>query len=292
MPYSRCWEPEWKMEPLPGGWRKGWAGPASPRAEESVEKEKPRGRTKEPNLGFEDSKDAGLVVTVCWDDTIPLPSGATEKSSLDYQLEKTFLINFAKWLTLHRLRTLHALKAVTHFSWVEGRFISCGYQFSNLKQLWRFGEASWSSDACLNYLSLHNRASCLAKRDTLVRQQALPGSAWARVTARTGVLVLALVWLLPSRPRECKRCMKDNVWIEPSLFARQFGSHLIWKDPVGSSLFQSQLSWVCVCVCQCGCVCFEPTNLLNQILGCSVVFKLSQWNLMCIPTLLNKNVQD
>lgn len=46
---------------------------------------------------------------------------------LDYQLKETFLINFAKWLTLLRLRTLHAVNAVTHFSWVEGSFISCGY---------------------------------------------------------------------------------------------------------------------------------------------------------------------
>lgn len=81
---------EWKVEPLPTGWRRDWAGPASPSEEESVKKEKPGGRTKEPNLGFEDSKDAGLVVTVCWYDTIPLPSAATEKSSLDYQLEKNF----------------------------------------------------------------------------------------------------------------------------------------------------------------------------------------------------------
>lgn len=63
---------------------------------------------------------------------------------------------------------------------------------SNLKGLWRFGEASCSPDACLNCLSLHNRASCLARTESLVRQQALPGSAWAGVTARTGVLVLAL----------------------------------------------------------------------------------------------------
>lgn len=73
------------------------------------------------------------------------------------------LINFAKWLTLPRLRTLHALNAVTHFSWVEGSFISCGYQFSNLKGLWRFGEASCGPDAFLNCLSLHNWTSCLAR---------------------------------------------------------------------------------------------------------------------------------
>lgn len=48
-------------------------------------------------------------------------------------VKKTFLINLAKWLTLPRLRTLHAVNAVTHFSWVEGSFISCGYQFQTSK---------------------------------------------------------------------------------------------------------------------------------------------------------------
>lgn len=79
---------------------------------------------------------------------------------------------------------------------------------SNLKGLRRFGEASCGPDACLNCLSLHNWAGCFARKENLVRQQAIPGSAWARVTARTEVLVLALAWLFPSRPRESKRCVK------------------------------------------------------------------------------------
>lgn len=89
-----------------------------------------------------------------------------------------------------------------------------------------------------------------------------------------------------------KGALKTVCELNQAFLQDSFGSHLIWKDPVGSSLFQSQLSWVCVCACQCECVCFEPTNLLNQIFSCSVVFKLSQWNLMCISTLLNRNVQD
>lgn len=67
-----------------------------------------------------------------------------------------------------------------------------------------------------------------------------------------------------------------------------FGSYLSWRGPVGSSLFQSQLSRVCMCACQCGCMCVEQSNPPNQILWCFVAFDLSQWDLMCIPTMLSK----
>lgn len=55
-----------------------------------------------------------------------------KKSSLDYQLK-----NFPDYLCqmtdpTPRLRTLHAINAVTHFSWVEG-IISCGYLFQTSK---------------------------------------------------------------------------------------------------------------------------------------------------------------
>lgn len=95
MPCSRCWKPEWKEEATSNRMKKrlSWSRYSKHRRKCGEWREKPRGRRDEPSLCFGDSKDAGLVLTVCWDDTIPLQFGATEthlkKPSLDYWLKKT-----------------------------------------------------------------------------------------------------------------------------------------------------------------------------------------------------------
>lgn len=146
----------------------------------------------------------------------------------------------------------------------------------------------WTTWACTT-------GPAVLPKGTLVRQQALPGSAWARVTARSGVLVVALAWLLPYRPREQKNKVHERQqleWVEPSLFARQFWftSHL-----KGSRWFLSlpepRVPGMCVCVSAGVHVSSDQIHLTKF---CGVLLCLNQANgISCtFQHCSAKNVQD
>lgn len=175
--------------------------------------------------------------------------------------KQTFLINFARGLILPWLRTLRAGHAVTHLCWV----LPCGYQFQTSK-----GSRSlekhptvqmlvWTVGACTS-------GPAVLPARSLVRQQALSGSAWARVTARTGVLVLALEWLFPSRPREPKKSSSE---LDKTVLV-----HLSAEEVQLVPLSSRANCPVCGCGCV-GCVCFEQKNphYLNSVVFCCIWIK-------------------